>query len=174
MWPLYSLPTVVISSFLSYTSIFSRLSPVLLLLLFNSFTNSSSISSVNIPLGTVMPCGCPSLLLTITLFHPHLEDCSLLSWAPSSVFSCFHSAGIHMCLSSLSPILLTCSSSHSLLKNHYPCSNPNQKLWHNLMLLHDLINLNTFYWFNLLNCSHICLLVFLHCHCHHSDLDYFS
>lgn len=72
------------------------------------------------------------------------------------------------------PVLLTCSSSHSLLRNHYPCSNPNQKPWHNLMLLHDLMNLNTFYWFSLLNCSHICLLGFLHCHCHHSDLDYFS
>lgn len=98
MWPLYSLWLwyVVFSVFLSYTSVVSRL--LVLLPLFISFTSSSSISAMIIPLSTVVPHGWPSLLLTLTLFHPHVEGPSPLSRALTSVFrESFHLAShVHL------------------------------------------------------------------------------
>ena len=85
MWPLYSLSILAAPFFPA--PLFSQDSLlVLLLLLFSSFTDSSSIIFMNIPLGTVVPHGCSSLLLTFAFFHPHVEGLCPLSCTPTSVF----------------------------------------------------------------------------------------
>ena len=88
MWPHYSLSVLAAPFFPA--PLFSQDSLLVLLLLpFNSFTDSSSISPMNIPLGTVVPHGCSS--------PAHLRFLSSTCGGPLSPL--LHSSfSVHPCL----------------------------------------------------------------------------